>query len=207
MPIAIATLPVISLDYTNRGPGLDLGLKQLEATLDAGRGGYIAVNVTVSGAVIPIVMARSDLYVMAFRCAGTWFRFDDADWPFSDAVKKLGYDGQYGSLGGLVGNLTPGAIDGVARLASITARLQWQESLRTLLVIVSECARLIPVRMHILGLLNGVVPIVPLAPRAHYIQNWKKASGGADMSREVPSPPGNPNTFRVGFRDPTIIKR
>ena len=207
MPIAIATLPVISLDYTNRGPGLDLGLKQLEATLDAGRGGYIAVNVTVSGAVIPIVMARSDLYVMAFRCAGTWFRFDDADWPFSDAVKKLGYDGQYGSLGGLVGNLTPGAIDGVARLASITARLQWQESLRTLLVIVSECARLIPVRMHILGLLNGVVPIVPLAPLAHYIQNWKKASGGTDMSREVPSPPGNPNTFRVGFRDPTIIKR
>lgn len=207
MPIAIATLPVISLDYTNRGSGLDLGLKQLEATLDAGRGGYLAVTVTVPGAVIPIVMARSDLYVMAFRCAGTWFRFDDADWPFSDAVKKLGYNGQYGSLGGLVGNLSPGAIAGIARLASITSRLQWQEALRTLLVIVSECARLIPVRMHVLGLLNGVVPLVPLAPLAHYIQNWKKASGGTDMSREVPAPPGNPNTFRAGFRDPTIIKR
>jgi Ribosome inactivating protein len=207
MPIAIATLPVVSLDYTNRGPGLDLGLKHLEAMLDAGRDGYLAVNVSVRGAVIPIVMARSDLYVMAFRCAGTWFRFDDADWPFSDTVKKLGYDGQYGSLGGLVGNLTPGAIDGIARLANIASRPQWQDALQTLLVVVSECARLIPVRMHILGLLNGGVPIVPLAPLAHYIQNWKKASTGTDMSREVPPQPGNPNTFRVGFRDPTIIKR
>jgi hypothetical protein len=70
-----------------------------------------------------------------------------------------------------------------------------------LLVIVAECARLIPVRMQIIGLLNGIVPTVPLALLARYIQNWDKASKGRDMSREVA-----PN-LRVGFRDPTIIKR
>src|SRR5262249_18511176 len=127
--------------------------------------------------------------------------FDDAGWPFGDAVTSLGYDGQYSSLGGLTGNLTPGAIDGMARLANIAQRPQWKEALRTLLVVVSECARLIPVRMQILGLLNGVVPTVPLAPLAHYIQNWDKASKGKDMSREE-----GPN-LRVGFRDPTIVKR
>ena len=129
MPIAIGTLPVVPIDYTHRGPGLNLGLKQLEALLDGGREGYLAVNVAVSGAVIPIVMVRSDLYVVGFRCAGTWFRFNDADWPFSDAVKELGYDGQYGSLGGLVGNITMGAVDGIARLANIASRLQWKETL------------------------------------------------------------------------------
>lgn len=207
MPVSIATLPVVLLDYTNRGPGLHLGLKQLEALLDASRAGYLAVNVSVHGAIIPIVMARSDLYVIGFRCAGTWFRFDDATWSFSETSKKLGYDGQYASLGGLTGNLTPGAIDGIARLADITSRIQWQDALRTLLVVVSECARLIPVRMQILGLLNGVVPLVPLAPLAHYIQNWNKASMGADMSREVPTPPEAKHTLRVGFKDPTIIRR
>ena len=30
MPISIEALPVVSLDYTKRGPGLDVGLKQLE---------------------------------------------------------------------------------------------------------------------------------------------------------------------------------
>jgi hypothetical protein len=203
MPISIGTLPVVSLDYTNRGPGLLIGLKQLEALLDSagGRQGYLAVNVTVPGAVIPIVLARSDLYVVGFRCAGTWFRFNDAAWPFSEAVTKLGYDGQYSALGGLVGNLTAGSINGMARLANITQRSQWNESLRTLLVVVSECARLIPVQMQVLGLLNGVLPTVPLAPLAHYIQNWDRASRGADMSREVTP------THRVGFPDPTIIKR
>jgi Ribosome inactivating protein len=207
MPIAIGTLPVVVLDYTHRGPGLHLGLKQLEAMLDAGREGHLAVNVAVNGAVIPVILARSDLYVVGFRCAGNWFRFDDAQWPFSEAAKSLGYDGQYGSLGGLVGNMTPGAIDGIARLANIASRPQWKDALRTLLVVVSECTRLIPVRMQILGLLNGIMPIVPLAPLAHYIQNWNKASTGMDVSREVASKHDIPQSLRVGFRDPTIIKR
>lgn len=206
MPIAIGTLPIVPIDYTRRGPGLHLGLKQLEALLDGGREGYLAVNVAVSGAVIPIVMARSDLYVVGFRCAGTWFRFNDADWLFSDAVKELGHDGQYGSLGGLVGNITMGGVNSIARLANIASRLQWKDALRTLLIVVSECARLIPVRMQILGLLNGVVPMVPVAPLAHYIQNWSKASKGTDMSREVASNQGSLQSLRVGFRDPTIIK-
>ena len=203
MPISIGTLPVVDLDYTNRGPGLHIGLKQLEAMLDTvrGREGHLAVNVIVTGAVIPVILARSDLYVMGFRCAGSWFRFDDAGWPFSEAVTKLGFDGQYDTLGGLAGNLTAGTIAGIARLANIANRPQWKEALRTLLVVVSECARLIPVRMQITGLLNGILPTVPLAPLARYIKNWDKASKGTDMSREEA-----PN-FRVGFRDPTIIKR
>jgi len=207
MQIAIGTLPVVALDYTHLGPGLHMGLRQIEATLDARREGHLAVNVAVNGTVIPVVLARSDLYVVGFRCAGTWFRYDAAQWPFSEAVKTLGYDGQDGSLGGLVGNLTPGAIDGIARLANIASRPRWKDALRTLLVVVSECARLIPVRMEILGLLNGIIPIVPLPPLAHYIQNWNKASMGTDMSREVASKQDSPHSVRVGFRDPTIIKR
>jgi hypothetical protein len=203
MSVSIGSLPVVRLDYTNRGAGLHIGFKQLEAMLDTGVGreGHLLVNVAVREAVIPVVLARSDLYVMGFRCAGNWFRFDDSGWPFSEAVSELGYDGQYGSLGGLTGNLTAGAIEGVARLANIGNRPQWRGTLRTLLVIVAECARLIPVRMQITGLLNGMVPTVPLAPLARYIKNWDKASKGMDMSQEV-----SPN-FRTGFKDPAIIKR
>jgi hypothetical protein len=203
MAISISSLPVVAVDYTNRGPGLHGGLTQLRAVLDSdgGREGYLAVNVTVPNAVIPTVLARSDLYLMGFRCAGTWFHFNDAVWPFSEPATKLGYDGQYGSLGGLSGNLTPGAIDSIARLADITRRTEWKEPLRTLLVILCECSRLIPVQMEVLGLLNGVLPAVQLPPLKHYIQNWDKASKGRDMSREV-----RPN-LRTGFRDPTIIKR
>ncbi len=203
MAISINSLPVVALDYTNRGPGLHKGLTQLRAILDedGGRKGYVVVKVAVPGAVIPAVMARSDLYVTGFRCAGTWFRFDDAKWPFSEAATKLGYDGQYGSLGGLAGQVTAGAVSGIARLADITRRPEWKEPLRTLLVIVSECSRLIPVQMEVLGLLNGVVSAVPLTPMKHYIQNWGKASRGMDMSQEA-----GPN-LRTGFRDPTIIRR
>lgn len=203
MPVAIGAMPVVNLDYTNKGPGLHSGLGKLEALLDAPRGreGHLLVQVTVPGAVIPIILARADLYVMGFRCGGSWYRFDDAGWPFTDAATSLGHDGQYATLGGLTGNLTAGAIAGIARLGNIASRSQWKEALRTLLVVVSECARLIPVRMQILGLLNGVVPDVPLAPLARYIQNWDKASKGKDMSQEVA-----PN-LRVGFNDPTIIKR
>lgn len=201
MPDSIGTLPVVPLDYTNHGSGLHIGLTQLEGMLAAARTGHVVLNVIVTGAEIPVVLARSDLYLMGFQCAGNWFRFNDADWPFSDAVTKLGFDGQYGSLGGLKGDLTVGAIDGMARLANISHRSQWKESLRTMLVAVSECARLIPVRMRITGLLNGIVPTVPLAPLAHYIQNWDKASKGMDMSQKVA-----PN-LSVGFSDPTIIRR
>lgn len=207
MSIAIGTLPIVSLDYTHRGPGLHIGLKRLESMLDAAREGYLAVNVAVNSAVIPVVLARADLYVIGFRSAGAWFRFDDADWPFTEAVTKLGYEGRYASLGGLVGNLTIGAVDGIARLSSPASRPLWKEALRTLLVVVSECARLIPVQMQILGLLNGIMPTVELPPLAHYIQNWKKASTGTDMSREIPPRPGSSHSLRVGFRDPTIIRR
>ncbi|MGL4553094.1 MAG: ribosome-inactivating family protein, partial [Gemmataceae bacterium] len=176
---------------------------QLEGMLnaDGGREGHVLARVQVTGATIPVVLARSDLYVVGFQSAGTWFRFDDADWPFAEPATSLGHDGQYGSLGGLTGNLTSGAITGVARLASAGQRANWREALRTLIIIVSENARLIPVRMQILGLLNEIVPAVPLAPLAHYIQNWSKASKGTDMSR-----PSGPNSS-VGFNDPTILKR
>ena len=207
MPIAVATLPVVALDYKHRGPGLLVGLKQLEGMLDSAREGHLVANVAVAGAVVPIVMARSDLYVVGFRCSGAWFRFDDADWPFSEDVTKLGHEGSYASLGGLTGSLTMGAIDGIARLSSLASRPQWKQALRTLVVVVSECARLIPVQMQILGLLNGIVQTVDLAPLAHYIKNWKKASAGADMSREVHPKPDELHSLRVGFKDPTIIRR
>jgi hypothetical protein len=72
-------------------------------------------------------MARSDLYVPGFRCGGNWFRFDDADWPFSEAAAKFSYSGQYSSLGGLAGDLTVGAIEGISRLANIANRTQWKD--------------------------------------------------------------------------------
>lgn len=206
MPLSIASLPVVTLDYAHRGTGLHTGMKQLELTLgaDRGREGYLKCNVIVGekNTVVPIIMSRSDLYVLGFECSGTWFRFSDAPWPFSEPSTSLGHDGQYSSLGGLTGNMTAGAIDGIARLANLGKRSEWKESLRTLLIAVAECARLIPVRMRILGLLNEVnhTPI-PLDELAHYVQNWDKASKGQDMSKEV-SP-----THRVGFSDPTIIKR
>ena len=203
MAVSIATLPVVSLDYTNRGPGLHTGLARLEAMLadTSGREGFLAVNVTVGGGVIPIILARSDLYVIGFQCDGNWFHFDDADWPFSEAGTKLGYAGQYSKLGGLGGNLTANAIDGISRLTNINQRPQWKASLRTLLVVVSECARLVPVRMQVLGLLNGYLATMPFPSVERYIKNWDKASKGKDMSRET-----GPN-LRVGFKDPTIIKR
>jgi hypothetical protein len=203
MPISIGSLPVVALDYDNRGPGLYLGMRQLESMLDysTGREGYVVVQVTANRTLVPVVMARADLYILAFQCSGNWFRFDDAQWPFAEPVTRLGYEGRYQELGGLVGSLTPGAINGIARLANGASQSHWKEALRTLLIVVSECARLIPVRMQVLGLLNGIDVALPLEPLAHYIQNWDKASKGMDMSKEV-----RPN-LRVGFQDPTIIKR
>lgn len=206
MPASIASLPVVTLDYSNRGPGLLGGMKQLESLLNAdkGREGYLKVLVIVGDqkTVVPIIMSRSDLYVLGFECSGTWFRFSDAPWPFTESSTSLGHDGQYSSLGGLSGNMTAGAIQGIARLANLSKRSEWKESLRTLLIAVAECARLIPVRMRILGLLNEVNHTsIPLDELAHYVQNWDKASKGQDMSKEI-SP-----THRTGFSDPTIIRR
>lgn len=206
MPASIASLPVVTLDYSNRGPGLQEGMKQLESLLhaDKGREGYLKVLVVVGEqkTVVPIIMSRSDLYVLGFECSGTWYRFSDAPWPFTESSTSLGHDGQYSSLGGLSGNMTAGAIQGIARLANLGKRSEWKESLRTLLIAVAECARLIPVRMRILGLLNEVNhQAVPLNDLAHYVQNWDKASKGQDMSKEI-SP-----THRTGFSDPTIIRR
>jgi len=203
MSIAIRSLPIVGLDYTNRGPGLGVGLKKLESALhpDGGREGYLVVNVTVRGATVPTVFARTDLYIHGFQCAASWFRFDDAKWPFAEGATKLGYEGRYQSLGGLSGRITLGGIDGIARLANLGERPQWKEPLRTLLIVVSECARLIPVHMEVLGLLNGILPAVQLAPLSRYIQNWAKASDGTDMSQQV-----GPNQW-TGFRDPTIIRR
>jgi hypothetical protein len=203
MAVSIATLPEFTLDYTHNGPGLHTGLTALERALDTagGRTGHLRVTVTVTGATVPLVMARSDLYVMGFRCGGQWFRFDDAAWPFTEPVTGLGYDGQYSSLGGLTGAIPAGGVTGLARLTDIAQRPNWKEPLRTTLVIVSECTRLVPVRMQVLGLLNGILPAIELGPLARYIQNWDKASKGKDMSVEA-----GPN-LRVGFRDPTIIKR
>ncbi|HVK12140.1 MAG TPA: ribosome-inactivating family protein [Gemmataceae bacterium] len=203
MAVSIATLPEVTLDYTRGGVGLHAGLTELERLLAAagGRTGHVRVLVTVTGATVPVVMARTDLYVMGFRCGGQWFRFNDAAWPFTEAATPLGHDGQYGSLGGLTGALPPGGVTGVARLTDVGQRPNWKESLRTLLVIVSECTRLIPVRMQVLGLLNGILPTIELGPLARYIQNWDKASKGKDMSVEA-----GPN-LRTGFNDPTIVKR
>lgn len=203
MPITIGSLPSLTLDYTNRGPGLHAGLKQLWALLDGaqGREGFLAATVVVPGARIPVVLARADLYLLGFQCGGRWFRFDDAKWPFTDAVTQLGYDGQYASLGGLRGDLTQGAIAGIAKLADLGSRPEWKVPLRTLLVAACECARLVPVHMEILGLLNGVTSSLSLTAMAHYIQNWSKASQGTDMSREAAA------NLRVGFRDPTIVRR
>jgi hypothetical protein len=92
MPVSIESLPVVSFDYSHRGPGLHSGLTQLWKMLDTPRGreGYVVVNVTVAGAVIPTVLARSDLYLMGFQCARNWFCFDDAKWPFSESGGEAG---------------------------------------------------------------------------------------------------------------------
>lgn len=203
MAIAIGGLPNVLLDYTKRGTGLQAGMTQLEALLNErqGRDGYMTAQVIVAGGEVSVVFARADLYILGFRSDAGWYRFDEVPWPFSDAATSLGHDAQYRTLGGLTGNLTAGSIEGIARLADVSQRHQWRESLRTLVVVVSECARLIPVRMQVIGLLNGAIPLMPLGTLARYIQNWDQASRGVDMSQAA-----GPN-LRTGFRDPTIIRR
>ena len=112
MPVSISALPELTLNYTNGGPGLHVGLRLLETMLGTtgGREGHILTTVNVTGAAIPIVLARDDLYAVGFRCGGQWFRFNDAVWPFTETVTPLGYDGQYSALGGLTGDPAPGSI-------------------------------------------------------------------------------------------------
>ena len=115
MPISIPTLPNITLDYTRRGPGLHPGMKQLFAALEGDRKGYLRLFVSVPGAVVPVIMRRSDLYLIGFESGGTWWRFDDADWSeLSPAAKPLGHDGSYRALGDLTGIIDAGSIAGQA---------------------------------------------------------------------------------------------
>ena len=202
MPVSITTLPGIPLDYTQRGPGLYPGMTRLFAALEGERKGHLRLFVKVPGAVVQVIMRRSDLYLVGFESGGTWWRFDDADWTeLSPAAKPLGHDGSYRALGDLTGILDAGSIAAIAKLAQPGQRSSWKPALRTLLVVVAECARLVPVQMHVLGLLNGIDHAIALAPLAHYIQGWSAASRGADMSRQVNE------RLRVGFRDPTIIRK
>src|SRR5262245_47626666 len=100
MTTPIDKLPHIPLDYTQRGPGLDPGMKLLERPFEEDRPGYLLVTAKVPGAVIPVVMRRSDLYLLGFESGKTWYRFDDADWhDLAPAAKTLGFDGTYRALG------------------------------------------------------------------------------------------------------------
>jgi Ribosome inactivating protein len=202
MTTAIDKLPQIKLDYTQRGPGLQPGMKLIERAFEEHRPGHLLLSIKVPGAVIPVVMRRSDLYLLGFECGGTWYRFDDADWhELAPAAKTLGFKESYRELGELEGIIDANSIAALGKLAQPGQRTAWKPLLRTLVVVVAECARLIPVRTEVLGLLNGVVHKIELEPLAHYIQNWSAASRGTDMSRE--EKPG----LRVGARDPTILKK
>lgn len=201
MPLAIGDLPRVQLDYTGGGPALQAGLSRLEVLLEQDRTGYLKLEVQVDSGTVGVVLARSDLYVMGFESSGGWWRFSDAEWPFTPEATSLGHDGQYKTLGGLQGSIDVGAIAGIGGLLQVGRRSQWKSALRTLLVVVAECARLIPVRMRVLGLLNGIFAQVQLSEIERYIKNWSKASKGHDMSEQK-----HPN-LRVGFSDPTIIRR
>lgn len=201
MPIDISTLPTIRLDYTAGGTGLQPGMRAIETLLAESREGYMLLDVVVDGGTLPVIMARSDLYIVGFQAGTTWWRFSDADWPFRTPATSLGHDGQYTTLGGLQGSIDIGAIASISVLCDSSDRQQWRPALRTLLVVVAECARLIPVRMRVLGLLNGIFYILPLGDVQRYIKNWSKASKGHDMSEQAAE------NLRVGFKDPTIIRR
>ena len=202
MPIDIDSLPNVRVDFTARGPGLQTGMVEIERLVAEKRSGYMLLSVIVDAGTIPVVMSRDDLYIVGFRSSTGWWHFSDAKWPFSGDASSLGHDGQYGSLGGLTDRLTKdSAVASLGHLLNGAKRSNWNKALRNLLVLVAECARLIPVRMRVLGLLNGVVHTLDLSEVERYIKNWSKASKGTDMSVEV-SP-----THRVGHKDPTIIKR
>jgi hypothetical protein len=201
MPVAINSLPKVAFDLTGKGVALQAGLKQAEGLIASDRSGHLLLEVNVPAGVLPVVMDKSSLYILGFRCDAGWRRFNDAEWPFSDNAAALGYTGQYDALGGLGGTLTAQSIAGIGKLLQAANQHQWKPALVTLLVVVAENLRLVPVRMRILGLLNGVMDEMPLSEVAGYIKKWSQASEGKDMSTQVSE------NLRVGFSDPTIIKR
>ena len=201
MPIRISSLSKVTLDFTRRGPGLHAGISAAERALESDRVGYLLLDVVVRDGVLPVVMDRESLYILGFRCNGGWRHFSDVEWPFAEPAQSLGYDGQYATLGGLDGALTMGSVIGIGKLLSSANQQQWKTALRDLLVLVAENLRLIPVRMQVLGLLNGIFYSVALTPLERYIKNWGHASRGRDMSVQVSE------NHRVGFKDPTIIRR
>jgi hypothetical protein len=201
VPVAISSLSKVTLDFTNGGPGLHSGIKQAESLIEGNRAGYLAIDVRVKAGVLPVVVDTESLYILGFCCNGGWRYFSDAAWPFTDAAECLGYKGTYGALGGLEGKLDSTRISEIGKLLTTAEKQSWKDSLVTLLVVVAENLRLIPVRMAVLGVMNGIVYSVQLNTLERYIKNWGNASEGRDMSVQVS------NNLKVGFVDPTIIRR
>jgi hypothetical protein len=196
----ISSLTPITLDYTRKGPGLHVGSSQVKATLDANRTGFLLIDAIFESGTVSVIMRRSDLYLLGFQSADGWWRFSDAEWPLIPAASSLGFEGRYDALGGLVGSLRLGDLKAVGKLLDPGSRHQWKSLLRTLLIVVSENLRLIPVNMLVLSLLNEIKESISLDYLAPYIQNWRKASEGRDMSVQA-----GPN-LRSGFKNPTIVK-
>jgi hypothetical protein len=197
----IQSLIPITLDFTRRGPGLHLGYSQARAALEGNRTGFLRLDAVFPSGVVPTIMRRDDLYLIGFRSQDGWWRFSDADWPLTPVATSLGHDGQYQTLGGLSGSLSRGAMEAAGKLSNPRHRDQWRVCIRTLLIVVAENLRLVPVNMLVLGVLNGIKHSIPLDYVEPYVRNWGKASAGRDMSVQV-----SPN-LKTGFGDPTIIRR
>jgi len=195
------SLVPITLDYRAGGPALHCGYSQARSELGTNRGGFIRLDTVFKTGTVPVILRREDLYVIGFQSADGWWRFGDADWPLVPAATSLGFDGQYATLGGLSGSLRREALDSTGKLCDPTNRSQWKRHLRTLLIVVAENLRLVPVNMLVLGLLNGIRGDIELNYLEPYIRNWGKASAGKDMMVQQ-----GPN-LKTGFRDPTIIRR
>ena len=201
MPDKITSLPRITLDFTDRGPGLLSGLRQATNVIEADRKGHLVLDVKVTGSIVPVVIDRTSLYVLGFQSDAGWHRFSDATWSFVEPATDLKHDGTYAALGGLDGTLTRGSIDGIGKLSKAQNAHVWKPALLALVVVVAENLRLVPVQMRVLGLLNGFQPSISLVELGYYILSWGQASKGRDMSREAGE------GMRVGFRDPTLIRR
>lgn len=209
MAVSINDLRSVTVDFSGSGPAFHAGYCQARGILHESREGYLRISARFpapgaasSGTVeVPVIMRCSDLYLLGFRSGQTWWRFSDAAWPLEPQASNLGHDGRYEALGGLAGALTLGTIHGVGKLVVPARGEHWEAALRTLLIVVAESLRLVPVQMRVLGLLNHHLATVRLEELEPYIRSWAKASAGADMSRQVA-----PNV-RQGFSDPTIIKR
>ena len=201
MPLSISSLPKATIDFTNKGTGLHVGIQKATSLIEGDRNTYLVIDAKVSKGTLPIVIDTASLYILGFECDTGWYCFSDVQWNFSDKVTSLGHDGSYGSLGGLSGNLSLSDINDISLLLSSANMKKWKPALLTLVVVVAENLRLTPVRMRILGLLNGYFYSVSLDEVSRYIKNWGQASLGKDMSEQVSS------TLSVGFKDPTLIRR